>query len=445
VKVVLQATDRMPGATGEAKVRRKRGITEIDIKLSLMRPAMLFGGDYNTYVLWAISPEGFAFNAGEMILQGTDSRLKATVPLTAFALLVTAEPHFLVNKPSKFIVAESTEIGLEKQKGISAAVAEYGDFAGDYKYETDKLGGVPDNKGELRTGRYQAIVAVRFAEEADALKWAPEALKEAREALRLTQRSFAQAISGKGLVLLSHRTVRLAVKAQRLAEQRSAAAALAAERQAHQEEVARLQAAAAQAENAAALAKEQARMAREAEQKARKALEQAQAMMLQANQEADKLAHLKAQAEQQAKTAQEQAAAFYARLQSALSHIAEIRETDRGIVVNLPDILFDSGKSRLRPRAREVLSRIAGVLLVAPEYHLSIEGHTDSTGRSALNQKLSLKRAAAVRNYLAKAQISPAMMTIRGFGESRPIASNRTAKGRQKNRRVEIVIEGLTR
>lgn len=444
VKLILKATEQLPGAIGEARVRRKRGITDLDVQLNQMKPAILFGGDYNTYVLWVISPEGFAFNAGELILNGVKSRVKATTPLTEFSVVVTAEPYFLAAKPSKFVVFETTATGLEKQKGISESVFQFSGFARDYKFEHAVLAGVPENKGRLRTDRYQAIVAVRFAEEAGAEKWAPKALQAARTALRSTQRSFAQAVSPKGITLLAHRTVRLAVKARGLAEQRSAAAALAAERRAHRREVARYKRALAEAEAAAVRSSGQARMAREAEQKTRTKLERTRQLMLRANQEADRLARLKTAAEKKVRSAEDQAAAFYARLHNALGHIAEIHQSDRGLVVNLPDILFDSGKSRLRPRAREVLSRIAGVLLVAPEYHLSIEGHTDSTGRAELNQRLSLKRAAAVRNYLGKAQISPAMMSIRGFGESRPIASNRTAAGRQKNRRVEIIIEGLT-
>ncbi len=445
VKVAFQATKRLPGAVGRARVRRRRGVTEIELEVKQLQPAILFGGDFNTYVLWTISPEGMAINAGELIFQGPESKLKTTTPLRSFAMLLTAEPHFLPRRPSRFVVLENSDTGLGEQKGVSGSPFEYADFAEDYKYERDSLTGTSETKGELRTERYQAIVAVRFAEEAGAQRWAPAVFAQARTALSTAQRGFAQGMDPPSLALFARQAVRLAVEAKNLAVERAAAAALAAERQAHREEIARLQREKAQAEAAAARARDEAKAAREAERKARAELAQAQQMILRANQEADELARLKAKAEQQALAAQNQAAGFYIRLQNALSRVAEIRETERGLVVNLPDILFDSGKSRLRPSAREVLSRIAGVLLVAPEYHLSIEGHTDSTGRAAFNQRLSERRAESVRDYLIQAQISPALMTVRGFGESRPVASNRTAAGRQKNRRVEIVIEGLTR
>jgi outer membrane protein OmpA-like peptidoglycan-associated protein len=128
-------------------------------------------------------------------------------------------------------------------------------------------------------------------------------------------------------------------------------------------------------------------------------------------------------------------------MQQALGLVAETRETARGLIVNLPDILFDTGRATLRPAAREVVSRIAGILLVSRGYRLKIEGHTDTVGSDAYNQKLSEKRAQSVYDYLLKAGVSPDLMTTAGFGKSQPVAPNTTAAGRQKNRRVEIVIE----
>jgi outer membrane protein OmpA-like peptidoglycan-associated protein len=124
----------------------------------------------------------------------------------------------------------------------------------------------------------------------------------------------------------------------------------------------------------------------------------------------------------------------------ALGQIAETRTTARGLIVNLPDILFDTGKSTLRPEAREVISRIAGVLMIAQGITLKIEGHTDSVGGDEYNQKLSEQRAGSVKEYLEKAGVKAELITTQGFGKTQPIADNTTAAGRQKNRRVEIVI-----
>ena len=146
--------------------------------------------------------------------------------------------------------------------------------------------------------------------------------------------------------------------------------------------------------------------------------------------------------EERIKIKQERDAAR-ARLQNALAKVVETRETARGLVLNLPDILFDTGRSRLKPEAREVLSRVAGILMVAPGYKLRIEGHTDSTGKTALNQKLSEERAISVFTYLAESGIAEDAMTPAGYGETQPIESNDTAEGRRKNRRVEIIIQDL--
>lgn len=445
VKVALAASPHLAEASGEAKVRRRRGVTDLEVDLQQMQPAMMFGGDYNTYVLWVVSPEGLIYNAGEVIVNGSKARQKVTTTFACFGIMVTAEPHFLVSKPSPFVVLTSTGDGLAQQKGITAQPFEYSDFGGPYKFEKANLVGPVEFKGESRTGRHQANIAVRFAEESGAQEWAPTVFKQARAALSETLQAFGAGLDEKQLTVHVNRTVRLAVLAKQLAEQRRAAARLADERQTARETIARLQ----RAEAAAAARAEQSRLAAEqatatAEKTARRFREVEQ-QMLTANQEADRLAREKAAAVRAARAAENQAAAFYARLHDALDRLAEIRESARGLVVNLPGVLFASNSSRLQPNAREVLSRIAGVLLVAPEYHLAIEGHTDSTGRTAANRKLSEKRAAAVANYLVKCGISAAILSIRGYGESQPIASNRNAAGRKKNRRVEIVIEGLTR
>ena len=128
-------------------------------------------------------------------------------------------------------------------------------------------------------------------------------------------------------------------------------------------------------------------------------------------------------------------------MENALGLVADTQQTARGIIVNLADILFETGQAVLRPEAREVLSRIAGVLLVAPAYALSIEGHTDSVGSDDYNQQLSERRASSVRNYMAEAQVSSNLMRTTGFGKARPVATNDTPEGRQRNRRVEIVIQ----
>src|SRR5207248_4234456 len=131
-----------------------------------------------------------------------------------------------------------------------------------------------------------------------------------------------------------------------------------------------------------------------------------------------------------------------ARLLRQLNQVLETKDTDRGLLVSMPDVLFDSGQYTLKPAARERLARIAGIVLAYPELKLEIEGHTDSLGSDSFNQSLSEKRAATVRDYLLDSSVPMSNVVARGFGKTRPIAANNTANGRKLNRRVEMIVSG---
>ncbi len=159
-----------------------------------------------------------------------------------------------------------------------------------------------------------------------------------------------------------------------------------------------------------------------------------------AESEKDKLAA--ANSDQQLKQAVLDREELRAKLLQQFNAILSTRDTARGLVVNLSDVLFDTGKYTLRPLAREKLAKISGIVLAYPDLRLAIEGNTDSVGSEAMNQTLSEKRAGAVLDYLAKQNIPAASMTSQGLGESQPVASNDTAEGRQQNRRVELIVSG---
>ena len=443
VKVLFEPTQRAPGAIAKADVKRRPGRTEIDLQFENMKPAISFGGDFNTYLLWTISPEGQAFNLGEVVLRGTKSELRVTTPLSTFGMLITAEPHFLVEGPSEFVVLENTTNGLPVDKGVDVVNYRYATWKGDYRFAKETLADVPLSEGEIRSERYQAIVAVRLAEQGGAQQHAPAEFGVAQSLLSETQKQFAQKADERQVAIMARRAVSLAVHAQQVGRERAEAAALAKERQDRKAQIEQLTKARTDAEAATVQAREETKRAQDQVQKGQALVEQMEQKVLAANQEADRLARLKVQAEADARSAKDQTSAMYVRLQGALSRVAEAQETERGLMVNLPDILFDTGKATLRPKAREVLSGIAGVLLVAPDYTISIEGHTDNAGRPQINQRLSERRAEAVRDYLVSVQISPAAIAARGYGESKPVASNQTSAGKQQNRRVEMIIEGL--
>lgn len=184
IGIKFQGTFRLPRASGEAKVQRKKGMTEIGIDLDEMKPATLFGGDYNTYVLWVVSPDGVVDNVGEFILKGNHSKLDVTTPLQTFGMFVTAEPHFLVRSPSRFIVLENSRPTRKIGNIIQTSQIKYRGFEGNYDFERETLANAPEAKGEIQTDIQQARTAVRLAERAGAEKFATKELDKAREALR---------------------------------------------------------------------------------------------------------------------------------------------------------------------------------------------------------------------------------------------------------------------
>lgn len=460
--VKFKGTHRLPSAGGKASVERKRGMTEIEIELNNMKPAAFFGGDYATYCLWAVTPEGHVDNVGEFILRGNDSRLHVSTPHQTFAMFVTAEPHFMTRVPSRFVVLETTEPknNLTGQM-LSSSTIKYRGFEGVYNSSQETLTGEPRAKGEVRSDVRQAIVSVRLAERAGAKEFAAAELAKARTALEKTLEASEANVDPKQLMVLGHETVRLAVEAQKLAEERSFQAALDSERRTRAQEISSLKVSIEKAESDADRAKLQAQQRAMELEMERNARQSAQAKADEAARLAAEEARRRQEAEQKANVAEQKANVATqdadrarreldearAKLQSALSAVVETRETARGLIVSLPDILFDVDKATLKVQAREILSKVCGILQVAGNvvggYSLSIEGHTDSTGSDEHNQKLSERRAQSVRDYLVTCGLQTAALTSKGFGETQPLVSNDTTDGRQRNRRVEIVIENV--
>ena len=457
-------THRLPQASGEAKVERKRGTTEIELELDELKPATLFGGDYATYVLWAVSPEGLLDNLGELILRGNRSKLNVTTSLEKFGMFVTAEPHFLVDLPSRFVVLENTrptrELGLVSEAGVK-----YQGFQGIYHFVHESLARMPEAKGEVRTHLESAQIAVELARRARAGEFAAEEFQNALASLRQFERAGPL---GRGNEMLSgHKVVREAVEAQKLAEERAFQASLDAERAAYAEELSGLEdeiseakdaadkaaleaerkaleaeietrarlAAEARASAASRYADEMARQARLADEASRRAAAQRR----QAEEEARKMAAAKLAAERDAEEARLQRERAREQLGNALARVAEVRDTARGLIVSLPSILFDFDRATLRPEGRETLAKIVGILHFVEGYDLSIEGHTDNVGSEEYNQKLSERRAQGVNDYLVANGVSADLLKATGYGESKPLTSNDNSQGREKNRRVEIV------
>ncbi len=469
-KVDFQGTDLMPKANGEAKVESKQGYIEIEVEFDELAKATQFGNEYLTYVLWAITPEGRAVNLGEVLLNGNRSKLNVTTDLQAFALIVTAEPYYAVRQPSNLVVLENVirqdTVGATQAINAKYDLLERGGYVPTgYNYDAVTF----NSKYPLEF--YEARNALRIAQLAGADKYAGPSYQKALTLMKQADEySLRKDVPTKPLISVSREVVQTAEDAREIAIKRIAQERLDNERRAaaDREERARLQAEdearrrgvaeqqsaedarrRADAEAASAAAREQQRAAElQAAEDARRRAEAeaankaAQLQQQQSQMEAERSRAAAEAAERERRRAEREKEELRARLLNQLNAILETRDTARGLIVNMSDVLFDTARYTLRPAAREKLAKISGIVLAYPELKLEVEGHTDSVGSDAYNQKLSERRAGSVGDYLKKQGIPETSVTTTGLGETQPVADNSKAAGRQQNRRVELVVSG---
>ena len=475
-------------------------------------------------MLWAIIFEGRTSNLGEILLNGTKSKLNVTTELQVFGLVVTAEPYFAVTQPSDLIVMENV-VRKDTLGKIEEIEAKYELLQrGQYQRMSNPLMLKADKKLPLEL--YEARNAVQIARAVGADRFATETFQKAEKSLAAAEAYQARNAGTKPVTMTARGAVQTAEDARAIAVKRQEENALAAERQqsvdrearaesarvaaqtetdrvSRDAEAARIQARAdterltreKDAQAVAALAQAE-RVKAENDAQAAAALAQAERVKAEsdariaagvvdadrlrtenearaaaAKNEADRLklegdsriAAASAEADRLKRENDVQRAAAQAALDSAASQKAQLerekvelrvlllqqfsavlqtRDTARGLIVNMSDVLFDTAKFTLRPLAREKLAKVAGIVSGHPGLRLDVEGHTDSVGADSYNQTLSEQRGESVRGYLTQQGMSAASVTSKGLGKTQPVASNDTAKGRQENRRVEIVISG---
>ena len=467
VKTAFQATELMTGASGEAKVESKKTNVAIDAKFQGMEEATKFGLEYLTYVLWAVSPEGRAVNLGELTLDKSNAHLKASTDMQTFGLIVTAEPYFAVNQPGNVVVLESVVPENVAQGEEIAAKYELlgrGTYSASNERIQNAIFGI-DRTTPMEL--FEARNALRIAHIAAGDKYATSILAKADQQLTAAESSYRQKQGKAAVESAARETTQTAEEARvmavkqraedeaqaqaaadkKAAEDREAKARADAEAEAKRRaeaEAAQKQAEAAQAEaekmkaEAQQAAAEAARQKEEAEKAKAEAVAQQQALAA----ETAKAQQAAAQSDQLRQQAEKEKQELRARLLQQLNTILSTRDTARGLIANMSDVLFKTGSFELLPGARERLAKVSGIVLAYPSLHLQIEGHTDSVGSDEYNQQLSEKRAGAVRDYLVQQGISADSTEAKGFGKTQPIASNDTAEGRQQNRRVELVLSG---
>jgi outer membrane protein OmpA-like peptidoglycan-associated protein len=453
-KLDFAGTALMPSANGEAKVNSRKGTVEIEAEFADLQKPTVFGNEYLTYVLWAISPEGRAVNLGEVVIGDDDrSKLHVTSDLQAFAMIVTAEPYYAVRQPSNVVVLEN--VVRESTKGTSEAV--------NAKYELMERGGyIPTGfkfdpvvlNAKLPLQFFEARNAVRIAQSEGAETYATDSYQRAVQLMdRADGYAISKHIDKKALIAVSRDAAQTAEDARAVAVKKMDDVRLANERQDSADAQANSQAQAdaanrqkEQAQSDAAAAQSQAADAQAANAKAHADMAANQAASASAVSAAQADAEQSRLAAQQAQMNAQQAdtdkAAMRAKLSEQLNSILQTRDSARGLIVSMSDVLFDSGKYSLKSGAREKLAKVAGILLAYPGLNIEVGGYTDNVGGDAMNQTLSENRAGSVRDYLVQEGVSTNSVSAKGFGNTLPVASNDDSAGRQQNRRVELLVSG---
>jgi outer membrane protein OmpA-like peptidoglycan-associated protein len=467
-KLDFAGTDLMPQANGQAKVESKKGYIEIEVEFGDLQRPTTFGNEYLTYVLWAISPEGRAVNLGE-ILVGDNHRSKVdvTTDLQAFALVVTAEPYYAVRQPSNVVVLEN--IVREDTKGTTEAMQA--------KYELLERGGyIPTGYNfdpvilntNLPLEFFEARNALRIAQSEGAETYANDTYQHAVQLMNKTDEyATNKHLDRKPMIAVAREAVQTAedaraitvkkIEEERLENERQAAADAQADTQARaddatrqkeraQADQARAEHARDRAESDTARAEANAARAQSDSDRARSDMANSQAASANALSAAQADADQSRMAAQQAQLSAQQSeadrAAMRARLSEQLNKILQTRDSARGLIVSMSDVLFDTGRYSLKPGAREKLAKVAGILLAYPGLNIEVGGYTDNVGGDGMNQTLSENRASSVRTYLVEQGVATNSVSAKGFGNTLPVASNDNSAGRQQNRRVELLVSG---
>ncbi|HET9268176.1 MAG TPA: OmpA family protein [Vicinamibacterales bacterium] len=477
-KVDFKGTALMPQGVGEAKISGEQGYMNVEARFDKFAAASSFGSEYLTYILWAVTPEGRATNLGEIQINGDDAEIKVTTELQAFGLIVTAEPYFAVTQPSDVVVMENVvRAGTEGSVEVIQA-----------KYELLRRGSYLMNQDAARLklkplepgaplDLAQARNAVELARLAGADRFAEETFNKASGLLATAETAREKKQRGNAVMMPARQAAQTAEDARLIGLQRQEDSYVAEERAralGREQQALDLAKAEAARSRQADLDAQAARTARDQAERqaqidvaaraaaelnartatagrataeraaadadaARSAAEAARAQAVAAQQAAEAQAR---QAQGAAAQSEQDKTVLREQLRTQLNVILETRETARGLIVNLSDVLFDTASSTLKPGAREKLARVSGILVSHDGLRLAVEGHTDSVGTNDYNQGLSERRAESVRGYLVDQKFAASSIGATGFGEDQPVATNDTASGRQQNRRVELVVSG---
>ena len=458
-KVDFQGTSLAPQAKGTAEVNGRADNKEIKVEVKKLPAPTNFGPEFLTYVLWGITPDGHSVNLGEVVLDDSGNyKGSVTTTLQSFGLIITAEPYFAVRQPSDVVVMQNVvrkdTLGKIEVVDAKFELLKRGEYT--YRVPAGELHPVTmtaDKKSPLWL--YEAMNAVQIAKYAKADQFGGDTFQDATALLKQAQ-DYKDRKQWNPSIMTAKEAVQKAEDARIISLRKQQQMALDLERQQAAE---RQAAAQRQAELSRQRAEEQARQAALAEEQARQDAQkraaaekaraesdalraEADAARAQATAEAQKAAASAAEADRLRQQAVQEKDQLRAQLLQQFNAVLPTTETPRGLVVNMQDVLFDTGKYTLKSPAELALAKISGIIISHPGLNLQVEGYTDSTGSADFNQKLSEQRANAVRDFLMKQGLNTANMTAVGYGMNYPVAPNDTAAGRKLNRRVELVVSG---
>lgn len=466
VTVKFRGTTLLPRLKGEAKVKRagRRG-TRVELSIDDLPRASELGGIYTTYVLWAISPNGQVDNLGEIKRGGSmfvDSKLDVTTPLQTFALILTAEPHFLMKVPSRMVVMENLPPQRPNGSTVETVDVRYIGNSSDY-FRNVQVPEIADKDyRETPVSLLGARQAVNLAKYAGASQDAPEELRSAEEQLRTAEQAWRLGQPVAEVDVEARKATSAGVHAEEVAGVRRAA-------RKNREEIRRRDEAVRAAEkNADELERQvaQLRTALEKEQRARELAERDlgsandqlrekrveiarlrdENQALRSESETAKLKVARYEGEKQAETARLEAERraierrnAEATLKETLARYGAVKETATGFRLILPEKIWSNArKATLAPAAAANLEPLAALLASNPDYQILIEAYTDNRGDEVSLQQLTQERARVLSDRFQSAGVDPMRIQANGMGASNPLAPNTTVAGRTRNRRVEI-------
>ena len=462
VTVQFRGTTRFPRMKGSAKVKRSaRSGTRVELSVDNMPRPFELGAGYATYVLWAISPTGQADNLGEIKRSGLffiNSKMTVTTPLQTFALIITAEPHFLVTRPSQTIMLENLyPVNANgKQIGTTPSITYFGNIS-DYFRDPRTPEIAETDYAKTPSAILQAKQAIALARFAGADRDATAELNEAVSLLQSAESSHDAGRDPDTVDIAARKSISASVKAEALAIQRKEAREQRNERTRTDAEI-------RAAENRYSNAQEQidnlnaelAREIRNRELAERDALnystqlremreengrlrEDLVKVRLEAENSASRLAAIEAEREKQAKEAQVKESE--ATLISSLKAFGSVAKNERGIVLTLPENIWNGPRSTdLMPAADGKLSSLAELLAANPDYRITVEAHIDSSGNPEVVQTVTDRRSYILADKFSTLGVAEGRIVAKGFGASVPIAPNTTNANRAKNRRLQIVL-----